>query len=311
MSSIALTPKPFSTNQGLYFGESPRYHAPSGNLYISDMLGLKIHAIPPDGTPHILCEVPNQPNGICFVDDETLIYSSMFDAKLYKRRLSDGHTSLYAGLSQFMTGYCGDMVIDAAGRVYVDDVGARVMHGQEPGPGRVIAVEPETGEVHVVADNIIFPNGIAIDSSGTSLFLAETFAYRLHRFNIDASTGALTDRQTVWESHAVSALTDKPVEKFCGIDGICLDGEDGMWLAMLGYECFIRRDAQGTITHRIDVKGHATACTLGGEEGKTLFLVVNEILEEGADLFVAMKGKRMRCGIWTVEVEVGRGEGRP
>lgn len=311
MSPITLTPKPFSTNHGLLFGESPRYHAPTQMLYLSDMLGLQIHTIPPSGVPTTLCSVPEQPNGMCFLDDDTLIYSSMFDAKLYQRRLSDGHAGLYADLSALMTGYCGDMVIDAAGRVYIDDVGARVIHGEKPGPGRVIAVEPRTKEVRTVAENIIFPNGIAIDAAGTTLYLAETFAYRLNKFSIDSSSGALTDRQTAWETGAVSALTGKEAEKFSGIDGICLDREDGAWLAMLGYECFIRRDVRGEITHRIDVKGHATACTLGGKDGKTLFLVVNEILDEGADLFVAMKGKRMRCGVWTVDVEVGRGEGKP
>lgn len=126
--------------EGMYFGESPRWR--DGTLYVSDMTGCRVYAIDMRATPttkSVLLEVEKQPNGMAFAPDGSLIYSSMFDAKLY--RLADGKSELYADLSSVMTGYCGDMVIDKKGRVYMDDTGARVLHGETPRAGRLLMVE--------------------------------------------------------------------------------------------------------------------------------------------------------------------------
>ena len=77
-------------------------------------------------------DVQNQANGMCFTNaDSACIYSSMFDATLHCCNLDTGRTELYANLSHFMTGYCGDVVLDKYRRVYVNDTGAQVLHGDE------------------------------------------------------------------------------------------------------------------------------------------------------------------------------------
>jgi len=305
-TTITLTPTLWVAGADFYFGESPRWHASTNTLYVSDMIGCKIYTIDTSANRKVLQEVENQPNGMCFLDSNTLIYSSMFDAKLHKYRLDTGKSELYADLSDLMTGYCGDMIIDSAGHVFLDDTGAKILHGETPRPGRLIVVDPRTKKASVAAEDIVFPNGMAIDSSGSILYLAATFSYQLNRFSLDSKTGGLTERQTVWDTHELASLTGKYFERFSGIDGICMDAEDGMWLSMLGYEMFIRRNANGNITHQILVDGHATACTLGGADGKTLFLVVNT-LPKGEDLFSAMVGKRTRCNVMTVQVDIGHG----
>lgn len=57
-----------------------------------------------------------------------------------------------------------------------------------------------------------------------------------------------------------------------------------MWMSMLGYQTSIRRDKHGKMTHQIDVDGDATACALGGPDGKTLFMVVDKV-PEGENYF--------------------------
>jgi sugar lactone lactonase YvrE len=299
-NTIRLTPQPWA--DGLYFGESPRWHAASDTLYISDMIGRKIYTINSFGTATVLMEVENQPNGMCFLDSNTLITSSMFDAKLYSYQLDTGKSELYADLSSAMTGYCGDMVIDRSGRVYIDDVGARVLHGEKPRAGRLLVVDPKTKDVSSVAEDIVFPNGIGIDSSGKNLYLAATFTYDLAKFSLDTETGALTNKEIVWDTQGLASLAVEG--RICSIDGFCMDSEDGIWLSMMGFDMFIRRDKNGNITHKIPVDGDATACALGGPDGKTLYLVVNKT-PEGESLFDAMVGKRTRCKVLTVQVETG------
>jgi sugar lactone lactonase YvrE len=291
---------------GLYFGESPRYR--DGHLYVSDMTGRKIYRInTTTKEKEVLVEVENQPNGMCFRPDGSLIYSSMFDAKIY--RLQDGKHTLYADASGVMSGYCGDMVIDKSGRVFLDDTGARVLHGETPRPGRLLAIEPD-GTVTVAAEDIVFPNAVFISNDGKNLYVAETFRYGLLRYEID-DAGKLTNRQNYWSPTVLPGVVKETMAaNMIGIDGGCMDAEGGMWLSMLGYEEFIRLDASGKQTHSIKSQGHATACTLGGEDGKTLFLVMNQV-PEGENLFTAMVAKRTTCTIGKVRVDVGRGTALP
>lgn len=293
---------------GLLFGESPRYR--DGLLYISDMTGRTIYTIDSSGTKKVLCEVENQPNGMCFAPDGSLIYSSMFDAKLYRRDPS-GKDILYADISRIMTGYCGDMVIDSTGRVYLDDTGARVLHGEKPRPGRLLIIETD-GSVHVADENIIFPNALFISNDGRTLFCAETFGKGLLKWDIGGA-GGLSNRQLVWSPVTISPTGEigNTSHGLIGIDGGCMDAEGGMWLSMLGLEKFVRIDQQGNVTHEIHVKGHATACTLGGHDGKTLFLTTNWFPEDEESIFSAMVAKRTKCSVTYAKVDVPKGTARP
>ncbi|CAM1506022.1 Fc.00g056630.m01.CDS01 [Cosmosporella sp. VM-42] len=284
---------------GMSFGEAPRYH--EGLLYVSDMLGRKIYTIEPSsGKKTVLLEVENQPNGMCFHPDGSLIYSSMFDAKLF--RFQDGKSTLYSDLSQVMTGYCGDMDIDKSGRMYVDDVGARVLHGEKPKPGRLLLVETD-GSAKVAAENLMFPNALMVSNDGKTLFVAETFGYGLQKFDVGPE-GELCNRRDFWSPLSLPGAKEKDAAGvMVKIDGGCMDAKGGIWLSMLGYKEFIRIDDQGQLTHRIKVDGHATACELGGDDGKTLFMVINEV-PEGGTIFEAMMAKKTSCIIGKAKVPI-------
>ncbi|OQU97620.1 SMP-30/Gluconolaconase/LRE-like domain-containing protein [Cladophialophora immunda] len=277
--AVEISHQPLAS--GLLFGESPRYHGRDGRLYVSDMIGQKIYCVDAkNGQKDTVLEVESQPNGIGFHPDGSLVYSSMFDAKLYKFDLRTRQSTLYADLSKFMTGYCGDMVIDRHGRVYIDDTGAGV-----------------------AADGLHFPNGCAIDSTEKIFYLSESFSHRLITFEIDTE-GRLSNRTTVWD---MNQLTDAP--RVNAIDGLCIDAEDGLWLSLIDHHVYVRRDKQGVFTHYIKADGEPIACALGGDDGKTLFMATNT-WDKGS-IFEAMMNKATRGAITTARVEVGKGKGLP
>lgn len=295
--------------EGLLFGEAPRYHA--GLLYISDMIGKVIYTIDPGtGDKKVFREVEQQPNGMVFTADGSLIWSSMFDSKLYIRDKS-GKDTLYADMNGMMKGYCGDMSIDSSGRVFLDDTGSRVLHGEEPRPGRILMVEKD-GSITVAAENLIFPNALFIDNKGEKLYCAETYGYGMFRWDID-SRGQLSNREKVWTPTTIAPNGEvgDTALGLVGIDGGCMDSEDGMWLSMLGLEKFIRLDQNGRVTDEIKVSGHATACALGGSDGKTIFLVTNSFQSNDETIFSAMMGKRTKCTISKARVNVAKGMARP
>lgn len=100
--------------------------------------------------------------------DGSLIYSSTFDNKLYRFR--DGHIRS----SPICRHHDLVAYMDRAGRVYLEDTGARVLHGEDPKPGRLVMVDTD-GPSMIVAESLVFPNALLITNDGRSLFVAETF----------------------------------------------------------------------------------------------------------------------------------------
>lgn len=288
---------------GLYFGESPRWK--NGKLYISDMLGKKVYSVDDSGNKEVIAEMPNKPNGLGFLPEGDLILSSMHDTKLYKKTRSG--LEEYADLSGVYTGYIGDMVIDQDGRIYADDVGARVFEGETLKPGRIVIVDPD-GTVSVGLEGHEFPNGIVITSNQKSLIFAETFQEKLTI--ADIVDGRLENPRLFLDMKTIySSDEDRANMRGC-IDGISIDAEDGIWISMLRAGQFIRIDKDRNITHRIDLPGYeCVASALGGDEGKTLYLVATKV--DGDNIFEAMVNLRTQSTIFKVPVEVGKGISRP
>ena len=287
---------------GLIFGESPRFH--NGKLYLSDMLGKKIYTIDELSKKEILTEVEQQPNGLGFMKDGSLVYTSMINTRVY--RYNNGKSELFADLAPVMTGLCGDMVIDSQDRVYVDDTGRRL--NNPPGIGHIVMIDTD-GTIKIVADDLHFPNGLVIDSTGKTLYAVSSRSKCLNAFEISCS-GELINRREVWNLSSFSDSTGMNT-----IDGICIDGEDGIWLSLLDHEMFARRDTKGNITDIVKVDGHATACALGGKDGRTLYLVTNKLPEpnEGGDMALAhaMLSRSTKCTISMARVNIARGKGLP
>lgn len=235
---------------GFCFGEGPRWF--EGLVWFSDMLGEAVHTVALGGETSTLPLRGHAPSGLGFRPDGTLLIVST------ERRAvlaCDGESVVtVADLSPLVPADLGDMVIDRHGCAYV---GSQARHG-----GVIVRVDPEDGRrTTVVADGLEFPNGLAITPDGATLLVAESTGRRLSAFDI-AEDGNLSGR-TVF----ADGLEGPP-------DGICLDDEGGVWAGMTLAHQFQRITDGGRVTDRIDTGGRtAIACTLGGPEGRTLFMV--------------------------------------
>jgi len=113
----------------------------------------------------------------------------------------------------------------------------------------------------VVADELMFPNGIAVSDGGKTLVVAETRSVpgRLSAFRI-LPDGGLADRRVLAEFGA----GELP-------DGIVLDAAGGIWVAMPFSGEVVRVGPAGAVTERIKVES-AYAVALGGPDGRDLFV---------------------------------------
>lgn len=244
--TAGLAPTPLAG--GFCFGEGPRWF--EGLLWFSDMLGEAVHTVDLQGSLTTLPLPGHLPTGLGFRPDGSLLIASAGNRQVL---CYDGDTvSTLADLSGDVPADLGDMVIDASGRSYI---GSQAYSG-----GVIVRVDPDAG-VHTVATDLDFPNGMVITPDGGTLIVAESIGRRLTAFTIGAD-GGLSDRRVF-----ADGLDGPP-------DGITLDAAGGVWTSMTLAHQFERITEGGAVTHRIEVDGRAAiACTLGGPNRRTLFLL--------------------------------------
>jgi sugar lactone lactonase YvrE len=242
--------------RGLCFGEGPRWH--DGALWFSDMHAHEVVRLAPDGTRDTICRVDGWPSGLGWLPDGDLLVVSMTDRRLL--RWDGSRLRQHADLSSLASFHCNDMVVDAHGRAYVGNFGFDLHAGQPPRSAELICVEPD-GSARVAARDLAFPNGAVITPDGRTLIVAESWSRQLSAFDID-SQGALSGRR-IWAKLPEGALPD----------GICLDADGGIWSASPSTNECVRQREGGEVTHRVAVEQGAFACMLGGDDGRSLYIL--------------------------------------
>jgi len=236
---------------GFCFGEGPRWF--EGLLWFSDMLGEAVHTVTMGGSLTTLPLPGHAPSGLGFRPDGTLLIVSTEHRQLLSYDGENVHT--IADLSDVAPAALGDMVIDDFGRAYI---GSQAFHG-----GVIVRVDPDN-TMSVVAQDLDFPNGMAITPDRRTLIVAESTARRLTAFSIDEDC-ELANRRVF-----ADGLDGPP-------DGICLDRDGGVWTSMTlahQFERIVSGGAKGRVTHRIDIGDRAAiACMLGGPADRTLFML--------------------------------------
>jgi sugar lactone lactonase YvrE len=234
----------------LLFPECPRWR--DGRLFFSDVWAHEVRTVDLDGNVRLVASFEDRPSGLGFLADGTLIVALMRTRQLVAVR--DGVPAPFADLSALPGDFINDMLTDPRGRSYV---GLRFDGG---GEDRVVLVNPD-GDLRVVVEAVDGPNGAVLTEDG-SLILAETRGLRLSRFAL-APDGSATRRELFADTAPASP------------DGICLDGDEAVWIASPATGEFLRILEGGEVTQRIAAPEGVKplACALGGELRRTLFML--------------------------------------
>lgn len=176
--------------------ESPRWH--DGRLWFADWIAGQVVALGTDGLSQIMIRHESLPLCFDFLPDGTpLIVSGPQKALL--RQSADGSLATYADLSALSDYGGNDIVVDGRGNAYVNNVNYDARAGSpssgDVAPGFVALVSP-AGEAQVVAQDLAFPNGMAVTPDNGTLLVAESHRNRLTAFDIRGD-GTLADRR-VW-----------------------------------------------------------------------------------------------------------------
>jgi len=152
--------------------------------------------------------------------------------------------------------YCGSMAYD-----------------QRLGAGALYRLDPD-GSVRVVLENVTISNGLEWSPDGSRAYYNDTPTQRIDVFDYDNESG-LTGRRPFAEVPAESG----------GPDGLTVDEEGGVWVALYGGGAVRRYTPEGMLDEVIEVPvKQVTACTFGGSDLDQLFITTSrEDLKPGED----------------------------
>jgi sugar lactone lactonase YvrE len=253
---------------GLYMPECPRWH--DGHLWFSDMRGHTVYRIDGGGLS-IVHRFPagEDPGGLGWLPNGDLLVAGMVTRVVY--RISGGQATVHADVKSLAPHQINDMIVTSDGTAFITQLGFDLDAPQpEPQPTVVIRVDPE-GTIGTAADDMMVPNGIAVDDAESTIVVAESGAGRLTSYTY--RDGALFNRTA--EPLPVTAAVP-----FCAPDGICLDEQGGRWVAdSINRRVF--RILNGAITDEHHLAHFVLACALGDHDRRSLFLCVTDAWHKG------------------------------
>jgi sugar lactone lactonase YvrE len=150
--------------------------------------------------------------------------------------------------------------VDPSGRFYVGSM----RYDERKDGGVLYRLDPDLS-VHVVRDPVSIPNGLVWSPDGRTAFHADSPDQRIYAYEVDPATGAFGERRV-------------HVEQDSGFpDGMAIDADGGLWVAVWSGGQVRHFDASGTLVGAIEVGvTNPTSCAFGGADGRTLFITTSK-----------------------------------
>lgn len=145
--------------------------------------------------------------------------------------------------------YCGSMAYD-----------------ESPDAGALYRLDP-SGESSVVIDKVTISNGFDFSPDDKTAYYIDTPRQSIDAFDYSPGDGLINRRQWV----------EIPPESG-GPDGLVVDAEGGVWVALFGGAAVRRYDSDGHLDAVIELPVRSvTACTFGGDGLQTLYITTSQI----------------------------------
>ncbi len=233
-----------------------------GMLWCVDIPYGRIFRVSPTGTFTTVVEYSGEPNGLAIHRDGRIFIADYANGIMVLDPSTCQVTPFVTRVRLERLKAVNDLVFASNGDLYFTDQGLTGLHDPT---GRVFRVRAD-GHVDCLLDNIPSPNGIALDPTETTLYVAVTRA------------------NAVWR---VPLLADGSVAKVGnfiqlsgggGPDGLAVDSEGNLAVAHIGLGVIWLFSARGEPMARIQstIGHHTTNMAYGGPDGRTLFITESE-----------------------------------
>ena len=170
----------------------------------------------------------------------------------------DGARRLLLEVDERVENRFNDAICDGRGRLWA----GTFARDRAPGAANLRRIDPD-GSVEQVLDGLTIANGLGWLDEGATLHFVDSPTQRVDRFDVDVDAGRLHGRRALV---AIDPAEGAP-------DGLCIDAEEGTWVALFGGGVVNRYDRAGVKVDSREVPvPHPTSPCLGGEDGQDLFV---------------------------------------
>lgn len=240
---------------------------PEDNLYFSDVTRGGVYRRTPHGAIDMVVPRRRGVGGIVLHADGGLVISGRNICHVH-----DGKTRVLLERAD-IPGF-NDITTDTRGRVYAGAMRTDPFQSQgERTPGELFRIEGEGRATELYGD-VSLTNGLGFSPDGRRLY------------HCDTARSAILVHAITAEDRAAERSVFAEVE---GPDGLAVDGEGGVWVALYGGGGVARFTADGRLERRIEVPASAvTSLCFGGSDRRDLYVVTadnSEDPERGGTIF--------------------------
>jgi sugar lactone lactonase YvrE len=258
-----------------HLGECPLWDARSGRLIWTDVLSARLWAYDPEtGRSEEFLSSAGRVSGFAFTRDGGLVLFSS-EGVLRVALDADGRP---AGRPESLLPFrfapgerFNDVTVDPAGRIF-----AGTLFEGHPPDGSLYRLERGQEPVPVL-HGLRCTNGMTFSLDERTFFHTDSGTRRITRYDYDRETGGISNARPFFEAPEGLGVPD----------GITLDAESFVWVAMWGGACVLRLDGEGRIARRIDVPAKQPSSVMfGGARLDELY--VTSACEGGDDVATGM-----------------------
>lgn len=249
---------------GDYRGLEGPVATPDGGLFVSEIQANRIHVLDKNGSVRVWRENTQGVNGLFLAKDGLLIGAEQGGKRIVAMAPDGRVTSLVSEFGGKPLRSPNDLVQDKRGGIYFTDP-ARLPPDPMQAPSRVLYRRPG-GEVLLVDDVMLFPNGITLSLDERTLYVDDSDGHYVFAFDIQPD-GRVKNKRAFVQLH-------DPIESDRGLrsraDGMAIDSKGRVYVATgSGVQVVDRRgEYLGTIRVPELVRGLA----FGGPGRQTLYM---------------------------------------
>jgi sugar lactone lactonase YvrE len=250
---------PWSSTLGR-LSEGPRWHEERQELLWVDILGKQIHrgTLAADGSldelrtisldRHVGAVAPALGGGYVVAAGPGFLFVNEDGSVRDLAQPEAGRTDV-----RMNDGAC-----DAQGRFWA----GTMAYDESPCAGALHRLELD-GSCTTVLTGLTIANGIGWSCDSSTMYLNDSGTGCVETFDFDSDSGSITNRRTLVHSDQPGVVPD----------GLTVDEEDGIWVALWGGGAVNRYAPDGSLLARLELPvERPTSCAFGGPERATLFV---------------------------------------
>jgi sugar lactone lactonase YvrE len=240
-------------------GEGPVWDVRSGRLWWTDILGRRVHSLDPDSGDVSTLQTP-QEVGALVPRASGGFLAAVRDG--FAALGEDGSLDLLVEVGADRPDLrMNDGKCDRAGRFWA----GTMAFDCTPYAGCLYVLDPDLS-LRTVLTDLTVPNGLAWTDDDTTLYYIDSGTGGIDRFDFDVDKGLLGDRRQVVDLALPEGSGQVP-------DGMCIDAEGCLWVAVWGGSEVRRYRPDGTLDALVTLPTPLVTCpTFGGPDLRDLYV---------------------------------------